>query len=953
MAKWTSYYKIVKPSAQPTRMTDSQYLGDQGSYNNYSWYQRLIQGSASRISRYREYDLMDADVEVARALDTIAEEITGNDPQLDDPLNIKLTIEHEDQANSVAVLTLKTALRKWCKIHDWENRLFKVARITVKYGDCFFHKQKHFQKWAFVHPKNVIAAIVDEHDVTKILAWQIKKDINETKGTYGVPAQGHQSPDQTTIVPASEMVRFGLHDDLSDTAPFGESTLRPAYRAFKQKELIEDSIIIYRVQRAPERRVFYIDVGKMPPQRVKQYLEGIKNEIKQKKVPTINGGKSNIDSVYNPQAMSEDFFFACISLKTNIFLLDGRTLTLAEIMKEFEDGKENWTYSIDQQTGRMIPGKIAWAGYTRRNAEMVRVHLDNDKHIDCTPDHKFVLRDGSEVEAQYLTSEMSLMPLYKKKQKINKNQRKELYERMVDNQSGKWTFTHLNVCPKQEHSGTVIHHIDYNPSNNCPDNLVELTHEDHWKYHHSPNGHTLGRLWRDHRELMISSIRKYHEFRTDEQTQRIVDRNKKNGARTWELHSEEKRKHLDQGRLTTRNKFDTYEKYCQYMTKIGKSQWTEEKRQQRSKQTKHFNKKTKSYNVDERLFDMFVEQFNNGNDSLPKIKTALRCSNSFVDYFKLINSQNQNVTNNKPLKFSDSFVYKIVKHGGYSSFKEFKCNYGFNHKIKKVEWLPQREDTGCLYVIDDKDNHNFAVEAGVYIKNSRPDGRGSRVDTLPGGQNLGELTDLKYFQDRVWRALRVPTSYMSGQGKDGSMFNDGKLGVAYIEELRFSLFIHRIQGHLSCPLDEEFKDYLKKSNIVIDESMYRVRLPDPSNFGVYRQQEMDSALLGAYGTADGIQYLSKRFIMKRFLQMTEEEIIINERMLKEERGLDPDVEETTDQQKLYGEAMAGAEGAGFGGELGGLGGGMGGLGGEELGMTAGGENLPAEEAPPPPNVPNV
>ena len=106
------------------------------------------------------------------------------------------------------------------------------------------------------------------------------------------------------------MIVFSLNDDISESAPFGESVLRAIYRAQKQKELLEDAILIYRIQRAPERRVFYIDVGKMPPQRVKSYLEGIKNEIRQRKIPTAGGGVDQVDSVYNPQSMSEDFFFA-------------------------------------------------------------------------------------------------------------------------------------------------------------------------------------------------------------------------------------------------------------------------------------------------------------------------------------------------------------------------------------------------------------------------------------------------------------------------------------------------------------------------------------------------------------------------------------------------------------------------------------------------------------------
>lgn len=687
-AKWTGYFKVVTPQPSATKMTDSQEMADAGSYNNYTWYQRLVQGSASRLTKYREYDLMDNDIEVARALDTIAEEMTGNNPKTKKPLLLDILTEDEDNVESVAVLTLNAALRRWGQMNDFPNKLYSIARLTIKYGDVFFRKgEKMNDKWLFVHPKHVVAAVVDEKDATKVLAWQIKRDINKPRtGGYAMPiAAKEDSQMETEIVPENQIIRFSLNDDMSDTQPFGESVLRTVYRSHKQKELLEDAVIIYRVQRAPERRVFYIDVGKMPPQRVKQYLEGIKNEIKQKKIPTIHGGQQEVDSVYNPHSMNEDFFFACLSMKTKVDLLDGRSLSINELREEYEDGIENWTCSVDQETCKLIPGKINWAGYTRRNAEMLRVYIDNGETLDVTPDHKFVLKDGSEMEAQFLTAEMSLMTL----------------------------------------SSAII-------------TLV---------------------------------------------------------------------------------------------------------------------------NID-------------------------------IDDIEVI-------------------------------------------KILKVEKLEHHEDTGCLYVIDVNNNHNFALSAGVYVKNSRPDGRGSKVDTLPGGQGLGELSDLEYFQRKVWRGLKVPVSYMTEQSEGGQIWNDGKVGISYIQELRFALYIERLQGQLEKALDSEFKDFLRKANIKIDDSMYRIILPEPSNFGKYRQLELDSQLLSAYTTPDGISYLSKRFAMKRYLMMTDEELIVNERLKREELGLDADSTNKEDLKIIYGNP----EEAGMGG--GGLGGGMGGgFGGAELGMGGEAESGP-------------
>ena len=120
--------------------------------------------------------------------------------------------------------------------------------------------------------------------------------------------------------------------------------------------------------------------------------------------------------IFVKNSILEDYFFAvtCTSLHTLIPLLDGRTLELGELIAEFEQGKENYAYSVNQKTFELEAGKIVWGGVTRKDAQMVRVHLDNNEYVDTTPDHRFIMRDGSEVEAQHLKSGDSLMPLYRR-----------------------------------------------------------------------------------------------------------------------------------------------------------------------------------------------------------------------------------------------------------------------------------------------------------------------------------------------------------------------------------------------------------------------------------------------------------------------------------------------------------------------------------------------------------
>ena len=111
-------------------------------------------------------------------------------------------------------------------------------------------------------------------------------------------------------IDASHVVHISLTEGLDPNWPFGISVLESVFKVFKQKELLEDAIIIYRVQRAPERRVFYIDVGNMPAHMAMGYVNRVKNEIHQRRIPTQGGGGSNMmDATYNPLSINEDYFF--------------------------------------------------------------------------------------------------------------------------------------------------------------------------------------------------------------------------------------------------------------------------------------------------------------------------------------------------------------------------------------------------------------------------------------------------------------------------------------------------------------------------------------------------------------------------------------------------------------------------------------------------------------------
>jgi hypothetical protein len=163
------------------------------------------------------------------------------------------------------------------------------------------------------------------------------------------------------------------------------------------------------------------------------------------------------------------------------------------------------------------------------------------------------------------------------------------------------------------------------------------------------------------------------------------------------------------------------------------------------------------------------------------------------------------------------------------------------------------------------------------------EGRGSKVETLPGGTNLGEIDDLRYFTNKLVRGLRIPSSYLpTGPDDGGSQYSDGRVGTAYIQELRFNTYCERLQNLVAEEINQEFKTYMLEKGLNIDTAMFDLRFQPPQNFASYRQAEIDNARVPTYTQMSAIPYISNRFAMQRFLGMSAEEIAENERLWREE-----------------------------------------------------------------------
>jgi len=136
---------------------------------------------------------------------------------------------------------------------------------------------------------------------------------------------------------------------------------------------------------------------------------------------------------------------SCFAGETEVALVDGRNVTFKKLIEEDKTGKTNYCYTI-KNDGTIGIGKIKSPQKTRTNAKVIKIILDNQEEIICTPDHLFMLRDGSYKKAENLTVSDSLMPLRRKLSKINKRITIKDYEMVYDTSKKWWVFTHVLAC---------------------------------------------------------------------------------------------------------------------------------------------------------------------------------------------------------------------------------------------------------------------------------------------------------------------------------------------------------------------------------------------------------------------------------------------------------------------------------------------------------------------------
>jgi hypothetical protein len=336
---WKKHFSLVK-SDSPLTNVGGKSSSDGTKYSHYSSHlPEVYSGHPNRTERYGQYETMDIDSEINAALDILAEFCTQTNVENGTGFDIHF---HETPTES-EIDIIKKQLTNWNNLNDLNMRLFKMFRNVLKYGDQVFIRDPETFELYWTEMNKVTKIIVNESDGKKPEQYVIKdinpnfENLTATANTYsdhgnqgdlyknrgyiqpsslydgsgGATAQGRfDRALNEKAIEAQHIVHASLTEGLDPNWPFGNSILEQVFKVYKQKELLEDAIIIYRIQRAPERRVFYIDVGNMPSHMAMSFVERVKNEIHQRRIPSKTGGGVNImDTTYNPLSTNEDYFF--------------------------------------------------------------------------------------------------------------------------------------------------------------------------------------------------------------------------------------------------------------------------------------------------------------------------------------------------------------------------------------------------------------------------------------------------------------------------------------------------------------------------------------------------------------------------------------------------------------------------------------------------------------------
>ena len=250
-----------------------------------------------RTQLYSDYDAMDTDAIIASALDIIADEAT-----LKNDMGDVLSIRSSDDDIQKILYNL------FYDVLNIEFNLWSWIRQMCKYGD-FFLKLEVSEQFGVYNVIPYSAYHIErkenfdpEHPTKVVFQYNPDGFFGGNSGLYYSPNQNQQN---LITFDNYEVAHFRLLSDMN-YLPYGRSYIEPGRKLFKQYTLMEDAMLIHRIVRAPEKRIFYMNVGGIPPQEVEAFMQKTINTMK--RTPHMDPSTGEYDLKYNVQNMLEDFY---------------------------------------------------------------------------------------------------------------------------------------------------------------------------------------------------------------------------------------------------------------------------------------------------------------------------------------------------------------------------------------------------------------------------------------------------------------------------------------------------------------------------------------------------------------------------------------------------------------------------------------------------------------------
>ena len=440
----------------------------------------------------------------------------------------------------------------------------------------------------------------------------------------------------------------------------------------------------------------------------------------------------------------EDLFYNVINVNTNLVswartmpvkhdsiipLLDGTEVTIKKLSERLEKNpnQEIWTYSVQDKTNKILPGKIIWCGLTRKDSEIVRVTFDDGSYTETTPDHEYILRNGEKAQAKDLKINQSVMPFYTKKSEKGKDHIFG-YEKVYNPSTNVFKFTHTLVAHELvrdvEYEKTInekidTHHANFNKLDNSPSNLIRMRHSEHFKLHQG-------------------IAKKY--LQTPEVTKKRLE-----GIDRY-LRSEKRRKRLSEEMagiypeyFNNYNNSELHKEHNKIRKEAMLRHWSDEKYKEETRKKMRFNLSDNSINIIKNLIT-------NTNNYLtkPQICKLLLNNEEFINDLIIYN---KNIKRDVKKSLNTTTLDKLIKRTfgiGYHelyiklnpnikndrkfitayNISEGKKNKLKNHKVISVEYVNEKSDVYCMEVVGpngEHDRHNFPIcskdNDGNYTRN--------------------------------------------------------------------------------------------------------------------------------------------------------------------------------------------------------------------------------------------